>query len=130
MEWLKKKCASDEIGEVKVMYGNRNDYLENTPDYSLPRVLRVDMTKYVKSMIEDFPDKLEGVSKFPWTDKLFTVDKNIGNSIMIATKAKIFHTFVLMKGMFLCKRGRQTIQPGITFLATSTTEPKKAIGKN
>ena len=25
-------------------------------------------------MINDFPDKLEGVGKFPWTDKLFTVD--------------------------------------------------------
>ena len=37
-------------------------------------------------------------------------------------KAKIFHTFV-MKGMFLCKQGRQEIQPGITFLATRTTEP-------
>ena len=85
----------------------------------------MDMTKYVKSMIEDFPDKLEGVGKFPWTDKLFTVDKNRGNSIMIATKAKIFHTFVLMKEMILCKRGRQTIQPGITFLATSTTEPNE-----
>jgi hypothetical protein len=29
-------------------------------DYSVPGVLKVDMTKYLKSMIEDFPTKLEG----------------------------------------------------------------------
>ena len=32
------------------------------------------MTKYVKSMVNDFPDKLEVVGKFSWTDKWFTVD--------------------------------------------------------
>ena len=36
----------------------------------------------------------------------------------------MFHTFV-MKGMFLCKRGRQDIQPGIVFLATRTSEPNE-----
>ena len=30
-----------------------------------------------------------------------------------------------MKGMFLCKRGRQDIQPGIAFLATRTTKPNE-----
>ena len=58
------------------MHGNKHDYLAMTLDYSLPGMLRVDMTKYVKSMIDDFPDKLEGVGKFPWADKLFTVDTN------------------------------------------------------
>jgi hypothetical protein len=30
-----------------------------------------------------------------------------------------------MKGMFLCKRGRQDIQPGIAFLASRTTDPNQ-----
>jgi len=122
LEWLKKKYASDEIGEVKVMREKKHDYLAMKLDYSLPGVLRVDMTKYVKSMINDFPDKLEGVGKFPWTDKLFTVDTK--SKKLEHEKAKIFHTFV-MKGMFLCKRGRQDIQPGIAFLATRTTKPNE-----
>ena len=119
LEWLKNKYASDEIGEVKVMRGKKHDYLAMTLDYSIPGVLRVDMTKYVISMINDFPDKLEGVGKFPWTDKLFTVYTK--SKKLEHKKAKIFHTFV-MKGMFLCKRGRQDIQPGIAFLATQTTK--------
>ena len=92
LEWLKKKYASDEIGEVKVMRGKKHDYLAMTLDYSIPGVLRVDMTKYVKSMIDDFPVKLEGVGKFPWTDKLFTVDTK--SKKLEYEKAKIFHTLV------------------------------------
>jgi hypothetical protein len=39
LEWLKKKYASDEIGEVKVMRGNKHYYLGMTlVDYSLPGV--------------------------------------------------------------------------------------------
>ena len=37
-------------------------------------------------------------------------------------RKKTFHTFT-MKGMFLAKRARQDMQPGITFLSTRTTEP-------
>jgi hypothetical protein len=81
-------------------------------------VLTVDMTNYVKSMVNDFPEKLLNSGRFPWTENLFKVDET---STPLPTKrAKVFHTFV-MKGMFLCKRGRQDIQPGIAFLATRTT---------
>ena len=72
-------------------------------------------------MTVNFPDKLEGVGKSFWTDKLlFTVNKKSKNFYMIA-KAKIFHTFI-MKRVFLCLQGRQEIQPGITFLVNRTTE--------
>ena len=59
-----KYAAPHEIGEVKVIRGNMYDYLAMTLEYSLPGVLRVDMTKYVKSMIDDFPNQLEGVRNF------------------------------------------------------------------
>ena len=41
---------------------------------------------------------------------------------------KVFRTFVLMKGMFLCKRGRQAIQSGIMFLQPELLNEMKAIG--
>ena len=111
LKWLNKKYASDGIGEVKAICGDRHDYLAMVLDYSIPGVLRMDMTSYVKSMIEDFPEELTGVGKFPWTDKLFVIDPM--SKKLDDNRAKVFHTFV-MKGMFLCKRGRQDIQPGIT----------------
>jgi hypothetical protein len=70
-------------------------------------------------MIEEFSEKLRGKTKTPWNKNLFKVDPN---SKHLKTKqAKVFHTFV-MKGMFLCKRGRQDIQPAVAFMATSVTE--------
>jgi hypothetical protein len=74
LEWLKSKYASDETGEVKAMHGHRHDYLATVLDYSRPGLLQVDMTKNVKSMIEDFPLKIEGIGTFPWTAKLFTIN--------------------------------------------------------
>jgi hypothetical protein len=40
---------------------------------------------------------------------MFSVDAKLKR--LDDKRAKIFHTFV-MKGMFLCKQGRQDIQPG------------------
>jgi hypothetical protein len=123
LEWLKQKYPSDAIGEVKVVQGHRHDYLAMVLDYSSPGVLQVDMTNYVKAMVTDFPEKLEGVGTFPWTNKLFTVDPK--SKKLDGKRAMTFHTFV-MKGMFLCKRARQDIQPGIAFfLATRTSEPNE-----
>ena len=123
LQWLKKKYADDNIGEVKVTRGHKHDYLAMVLDYSTPGVLKVDMTAYVKSMVEDFPEKLDGKGKFPWTENLFKVDPD--SKQLKPDKAKIFHTFV-MKGMFLCKRGRQDIQPGIAFLSTRTQNPTES----
>jgi hypothetical protein len=120
LEWLKMMYAGDGIGEVKSTRGHRHDYLAMVLDYSRPGVLQIDMTDYVKGMIEDFPAKLEGEGSVPWTGNMFSVDAK--SKLLDVERAKIFHTFV-MKGMFLCKRGRQDIQPGIAFLATRTTEP-------
>jgi hypothetical protein len=79
------------------------------------------MTKYILLMVDDLsPAKLEGKGTFPWTNKLFTVDPK--SSKLDDKRAKIFHTFVV-KGVFLCKRAWQDIQPSIAFLATRTTDP-------
>lgn len=123
LEWLKKKYADDNIGEVKVTRGQKHDYLAMILDYSIPGVLKVDMTAYVKSMVDEFPEKLDGKGKFPWTENLFKVDPD--SKKLKPEKAKVFHTFV-MKGMFLCKRGRQDIQPGIAFLSTRTQNPTES----
>jgi hypothetical protein len=74
LEWLKAKYASDNIGTIKAVRGQHHDYLAMMLDYSCPGVLKVDMTAYVKAMVEEFPEPLEGVGRFPWTDKLFVIN--------------------------------------------------------
>ena len=73
------------------MCGNKHDYLATKLDYPIPGVLRVDMTEYVKSMIDNFPDKFKGLREFLWRDKLFTVDTK--SKKCEYDKAKVFHNF-------------------------------------
>ncbi|KAG7373398.1 reverse transcriptase RNA-dependent DNA polymerase [Nitzschia inconspicua] len=119
LKWLEEKYASDNVGKVKSVRGKRHDYLAMWLDFSEEGVLQIDMRPYVHSMIEDFSGTI-GKSKQPWNEKLFRIDKK--SNKLDEERAKEFHTFV-MKGMFLCKRGRQDIQTGIAFLATQTNEP-------
>ena len=74
------------------------------------------MIKYVKEMVEAFPNQEEIKKKAttPAAPHLFQVrevkkrDKD---------KAKIFH-HIVVKGLFLCTRSRADIQPTIAFLTT------------
>jgi hypothetical protein len=74
-EMVTKVYASDEIGKVKAVQGHCHDYLAMILNFSIPGMLQVlDMTPYVKSMIEEFPEKLSGNTKGPWNENLFKVN--------------------------------------------------------
>ena len=72
-------------------------YLAMILDFSTPGVLKVDMTRYVKDMVSEFPEELK-VSAYPWIENLFKVDPESGK--LSKTKAEQFHTFVA-KGLFV-----------------------------
>jgi hypothetical protein len=109
------KYANDGISKIKEVWSSRHDYLATTLNFTIPGVLQVDMTQYVKKMIQKFPKKLSGKSRCPWSKNLYKVDKK--SPKLSEEKSKIFHTFV-MKGIFPCKHARQDVLPDIVFLAT------------
>ena len=125
IKWLEQKYAHDPaVGTIKAVRGKVCDYLAMTLDYSVKGQVKVDMTDYVKSMIEDFND-IEDLSEVqktpqPWSEKLFHV--NASSPLLDKDKAKQFHTMVA-KGLFVTKRARQDIQPAITFLCTQVKAP-------
>jgi hypothetical protein len=93
-------------------------------DYRKQGELKINMTKYVKNMLNNFPMKLgkKDVAKTPARDNLF----NLGTGAKLDTKrAEIFHTFVA-KGLFLCKRARPNIQQAILVLCTRVRDPNQA----
>jgi hypothetical protein len=78
------------------------------------RRLKINMTKYVKNMLNNSLVKLgkKDVAKTPAGDNLF----NLGTGVKLEMKrSEIFHTFVA-KGLFLCKRARPNIQQAILVL--------------
>ena len=125
-EWCVKMYG--EIGEVKNVRGKKHDYLAMILDYSEKGKLKVDMKYYIKAMVDDFPlDFGERQTTAPWNDKLFKViekEKKLNEK-----ERKIFHTFV-MKSMFLCKRARPDISPGINFFQEESKNQILVIGIN
>jgi hypothetical protein len=119
LKWLNEKYGDPKVAPVKAVRGKVHDYLAMKLDFSEKGKLKIDMSDYIKSMVEEFPEKLEKKS-CPWNEKLFKVDPSAPK--LSKEKREIFHTFVA-KGLFACKRARPDIQPAIAFLATRVKEP-------
>jgi hypothetical protein len=72
--------VSNDIRHVKAICGNCQKYLAMILNFFIPGVLHVDMTPYVKSVIEEFPDKLSSKTKMPWNENLFKVHPTLNIS--------------------------------------------------
>jgi hypothetical protein len=121
-KWLNSMYSKHE--RVTATRGRVHDYLGMELDYRKQGELKINMTKYVKNMLNNFPVKLgkKDVAKTPAGDNIF----NLGTGAKLDTKrAEIFHTFVA-KGLFLCKRARPDIQQAISVLCTRVRDPNQA----
>jgi hypothetical protein len=121
-KWLNSMYGKH--GKVTVTRGRIHNYLRMELDYRKRGELKINMTKYVKNMLNNFPVKLgkKDVAKTPARDNLF----NLGTRAKLDTKRlEIFHTFVA-KGLFLCKRARPNIQQAILVLCTRVRDPNQA----
>jgi hypothetical protein len=116
--WTESQYGSDEIGHVTVTRGTKHDYLGMILDYSQVGALKVDMKYYIEAMLEEFPEEVSTYGT-PWTKRLFHVDDTSPN--LDEEKRGVHHTFV-MKNMFLVKRGRMDVLPGVTFLSSRVKE--------
>jgi hypothetical protein len=121
-KWLNSKYGNH--GKVTATRGKVHDYLGMELDYRKRGELKINMTKYVENMINDFPVRLgkKDAAKTPAADSLF----NLGTGAKLDTKrSEIFHTFVA-KGLFLCRWARPNIQQAISVLCTRVKDPNQA----
>jgi len=118
--WLKKKYANDGVGEVKVTRGKRHQYLGMKLVFASGGKLKIDMVDYFDKMCREFPEELDGDTKYPWTEKLFAVDKN--SDVLNTERKNSFHTHT-MKTMYLAKRARPDILPAVIFLSSRVKKP-------
>ena len=56
IKWIKDQCGK--IGDIKAVQGQIQDYLAMKLNYSKKGQFKVDMTEYVKSMIQDYPESI------------------------------------------------------------------------
>ena len=74
-EWLQAKYG--EHGKVKAHRGKVHDYLRIIFEYEDEGKVKVDMSSYMKNMLDDFPIKLRRVKRQPrlWVKAYITLDK-------------------------------------------------------
>jgi hypothetical protein len=121
-KWLNSMYGKH--GKVTATCGRIHDYLRMELDYCKQGELKINMTKYVENMLNNFPVTLgkKDVAKTPAGDNLF----NLGTRAKLDTKRlEIFHTFVA-KGLFLFQRARPNIQQAILVLCTRVRNPNQA----
>ena len=75
LHWLKKTYTSENIGKIKAVRGKTHNYLTMALDFTIPEVLQVDMTAYIKKMTDEFPEILQGKTKHLWSETVSKVDK-------------------------------------------------------
>ena len=72
VEWLKSKYGSN-VNKLKVHKGKVHDCLAMNLDYTVKEQVKIDMIKYVKDMINDFPEQVNKLRKTPASEKLFSI---------------------------------------------------------
>ena len=73
------------------------------------------MQDFLNTVLYSVPDDMEGTAKTPGTPNLFKIRDD--QPLLNDNIRELFHT-IIVKLLFLCKRGRPDIQTAIAFLCT------------
>ena len=115
---LSKKYGKE--AELKIHRGKLHDYLRMKLDYRDHGKVKINMTDYLKNILDDLPMKYQGGAITPAANRIFEVN----NTTRKLSKgyAQAFHT-ILTKLLFLCNMERPSILTGVAFLTTRVREP-------
>ena len=91
IDWMRDKYETVKESKVKVSRGKIHDYLGIQIDYTTLGEVKINMTRYIEKMIQEFPFKneLKNGIKTPAGDHLFKVNKRANK---LSNKMKdVFH---------------------------------------
>ena len=93
-------------------------------EYTNSGKLKIDMTNYVKDMINCFDENLKDnkISKTPSSNDLFSDSKG---PLLDDKRRELFHKIVA-KGLFVSKRARLDIHGTISVLCTRVQQPRES----
>jgi hypothetical protein len=132
--WLRQEYKSiftDGSGKMKVARGRVHVYVGMTLDFTVDRVVKVNMIPYVDEIIrawdkacEDSQDGFQQVKRqrilTAAPEDLFKVDDDA--SKLCSAMAKDFHSIIAMK-LYVTKRARPDTLLAVAFLSTRVREP-------
>jgi len=102
--------------------GKVHDYLGMMLNFTFEGHVIVNMTKYIGTILADFPEEITGTRTTPAANHLFDVRDEAGAQPLPEEQAREFHHAVAQL-QFLSARARQDIQPVTAFLTTRVKSP-------
>ena len=111
-------ALTDRYKTITVKRGMVHSYLGMTFDYSTPGKVRITMSKYVMSMLDEY--HVTGSAATPASSNLFEIDSE--SEPLTTERAEIFHSRVA-KLLYLVKRVRPDGLTTVAFLSTRIKAP-------
>ena len=106
---------------LSVSQGPVQEYLGMTLDFSERGWVVVKMSDYVKRMLNDAPDSMDGKAATPAAAHLFKV--NTEDPKLLSKEKKELFVHLVIQGLYLSQRGRPDIRTAISFLCSRLTCP-------
>ena len=97
-------------------------YLRMNLDYREQGKVKINMTDYLKKILDEITDKYQGKAITPAENNLFEVNETVRK--LIERDAQAFHTIVA-KVIYLCMQARPDILNGVDFITMRVREPGK-----
>ncbi len=117
-EWLSTKYG----GAVATHQGTVQDYLGMMFNFLAKGKVMVTMMEYIKTILNDFSEKITGTKTSPATDHPFTVrDPSLARMLPEEQVVAFHHTTTQL--LFLSARAWQDIQPATAFLSMRVRSP-------
>ena len=117
------RLLEEEFGKeapLTICRGKIHDYLGMTLDFSLDDKVQISMVDYIKNMLEELPEDMDGIATTPAAEHLFKVNET--PTYLDEKDAMFFHHNVA-KLLFLCKRAHPDLQTTVAFLSTCVQHP-------
>ncbi len=102
--------------------GKKHDYLVVDMKFCNDGALEVSMFKYLKNVINEFPELIKGRAATPAHDKLFVIRDSKDPRKLNEEQALAFHHTVAQL-LFMATRARRDIQTAVAFLTTRVKSP-------
>jgi hypothetical protein len=102
--------------------GRKHDYLGVDMEFTDDGLLEVSMFKYLRNVIEEFPEKITGRAATPAAGHLFDVRDEKEARPLEEERALAFHHTVAQL-LFMATRARRDIQTAVAFLTTRVKAP-------
>jgi hypothetical protein len=108
--------------KLSMHMGRKHDYLGVDMEFCEDGALEVSMFKYLKNVIEEFPEIIRGRAAMPAHDKLFEIRDKVEAKKLNEEQALSFHHTVAQL-LFMATRARRDIQTAVAFLTTRVRNP-------